>query len=82
MKFGPYEWLRLDDEAGGIFDSTGEVVAWRDGNAWRVPTKRGGGMRFDGMTITTSPEHPHSSCGRPEWLAMAHQRLAQLRSHG
>ncbi len=62
MRFGPFEWLRFDDVTSTISESTGKVVAWREGGRWLVPSSGGAGMAFDdNYMITTSPRHPDPS---------------------
>ena len=62
MKFGPFEWLRFDDVTSTISESTGKVVAWREGGHWLVPSGSGVGMAFDvNYMITSSSRHPDPS---------------------
>lgn len=63
MKFGPFEWLRFDDERQAILDPEGEEIAKKTDGYWRVPDGRGKGMQFSNPTITSSPIHPHRDCG-------------------
>jgi hypothetical protein len=63
MKFGPFEWLRFDDESQRILGPEGEEVAKKSGDYWRVPSGRSEGMQFSNPTITTTPFHPHKDCG-------------------
>jgi hypothetical protein len=63
MKFGPFEWLRFDDERQAILGPDGEVVAKKTDDYWRVPDGRGEGMLFSNPTITTTPFHPHRGSG-------------------
>jgi len=59
MKFGPFEWLRFDDQSQAILGPNGEVVAKKIDGYWQMPSGRGEGMQFSDPTITTSPIHPH-----------------------
>lgn len=59
MKFGPFEWLRFDEERRSILGPCGEVATWV-GGTWRVPGERWSGYAFSGPTITTSRERPSS----------------------
>jgi len=63
MKFGPFEWLRFDDERQAILGPDGEEVAKKSDGCWRMPDGRGKGMQFSNPTITSSPTHPHRDCG-------------------
>lgn len=63
MKFGPFEWLRFDDESQAILGPESEEVAKKAGGYWRVPSGRGEGMQFSNPTITTTPVHPHRNSG-------------------
>jgi len=59
MKFGPFEWLRFDEHTSTISESTGKIVAWKEGKRWFVPSGRGAGMAYDeSFMITNSPRHP------------------------
>ena len=62
MKFGPFEWLRFDEQTSAFSESTGKIVAWKEGKRWFIPTGRGAGMAYDeSFMITTSPRHPDPS---------------------
>jgi hypothetical protein len=59
MKFGPFEWLRLDDEIQMILGQDVAEVAKKTDSYWRVPSERGEGMPISNPTMTNSPQHPH-----------------------
>lgn len=59
MKFGPFEWLRFDDERHAILGQDGEEVG-----QWRVPGEKWQDWRFSNPTITWSPVHPHKKSER------------------
>jgi hypothetical protein len=63
MKFGPFEWLRFDDERQAILGPDGEEVAKKTDGYWHVTSGRGEGMQFSDPTITTTPVHPHRNSG-------------------
>lgn len=63
MRFGPFEWLRFDDERQAIIGPDGAEVAKNVDGQWRVSVGRGEGMQFSNPTITTTPVHPHRDCG-------------------
>jgi hypothetical protein len=63
MKFGPFEWLRFDDERQAILGPEGEEVAKKTDGYWQVTSERGEGMRYSNPTITTTPVHPHKNSG-------------------
>ena len=63
MKFGPFEWLRFDDERQAILGPDGEAVAKKSGGQWRVPGEEWQGWGFSNPTITTRPAHPHKDSG-------------------
>jgi len=63
MRFGPYEWLRFDDDENAIIGPDGDVVAGKTDGTWRVAGSRGAGMGFSNPTITTTREHPHMASG-------------------
>jgi hypothetical protein len=63
MKFGPFEWLRFDDELQAILGPDGEESAKKTDAYWRVSDGRSKGMEFSNPTITNSPIHPHRNCG-------------------
>jgi len=63
MKFGPFEWLRFDDERQSIIGPEGEEVAKKSGGQWRVPGEKWQGWGFSDPTITTRPQHPHKASG-------------------
>ena len=63
MKFGPFEWLRFDDERQAILGPDGEEVAKKEGGQWRVPGEKWQGWGFSNPTITSSPVHPHPKSG-------------------
>lgn len=65
MMFGPFEWLRFDDERQAILGPDGDEVAKKTEGYWRVPDGRGEGMQFSNPTITTTPVHPHPKSGGP-----------------
>lgn len=65
MKFGPFEWLRFDDERQAILGPEGELVAKKSDGYWRVPDGRGKDMQFSNPTITTTPVHRHPKSGGP-----------------
>lgn len=79
VRFGPFEWLCFDTESAAVFDSRGNVAAWREGSDWRVADPRGANMAFDAITITTARNHPFRNTGAPEFLHEARQRLADIR---
>ncbi len=58
MRFGPFKWLRFDDEENAIIGPDGEVVAKKVYEYWQV-NGRGEGMPFSNPTITTTLKHPH-----------------------
>lgn len=62
MKFGPYPWLRFDDEGRRILGPGGMVVASKVGEGWSVTGKDGGGLY---PMITSSTEHPRPDRGSP-----------------
>ncbi|MGD7651679.1 MAG: hypothetical protein ACQCXQ_00595 [Verrucomicrobiales bacterium] len=59
MKFGPFEWLRFDDECQSIIGPNGDEVATKVDGRWRVPGEKWQGWGFSNPTITTTPRHPH-----------------------
>lgn len=63
VKFGPFEWLRFDDERQAILGPDGEEVAKKLGGRWEVPGEKWQGGGFSDPTITSSPIHPHRDCG-------------------
>lgn len=63
MKFGPFEWLRFDDELQVILGPDGAEVAKKTDGFWRVSNGRGEGMPFSNPMITSSPIHPHRDSG-------------------
>ncbi len=63
MRFGPFEWLRFDDDCNSIIDPNGHVVARKSGGFWNISGGRGEGMQFSNPTITTTREHPHKNSG-------------------
>lgn len=63
MKYGPFEWLRFDDDLQAILGPDGEEIAKKTDGYWRVSGERGKGMEFSNPTITSSPVHPHRNCG-------------------
>jgi hypothetical protein len=62
MKFGPFEWLRFDDERQAILGPDGEEVARKVDGQWRVSEEKWQGWGFSDPTITTTPFHPHKDC--------------------
>lgn len=62
MRFGPFEWLRMDDDSQAIVGPDG-IVARKSGNSWRVCQKNQGGMSFRNPTITTSADLLHGKQG-------------------
>lgn len=59
-RFGPFEWLSFNDDAGVIADSTGSVIARRRNHGgWFVNRPGLRDMRFCDPMITTSDVHPH-----------------------
>ena len=63
MKFGPFEWLRFDDESHSILGPEGEEIAKKLEGQWRVPGEKWQGLGFSDPTITTTPVHPHKASG-------------------
>jgi hypothetical protein len=63
MKFGPFEWLRFDDELQAILGPDGAEVAKKTGGQWRVPGEKWQGWGFSNPTITTTAVHPHPKSG-------------------
>jgi hypothetical protein len=63
LKFGPFEWLRFDDEKQAILGPDGVAVAKKEGGQWRVPGEKWQGWGFSNPTITTSAVHPHPKSG-------------------
>jgi len=62
MKFGPYAWLRFDDECQRILGPKGRVVASKIGDCWKISEKEFGGNH---PMITSGPEHPRPDRGSP-----------------
>jgi len=63
MRFGPFEWLRFDDESQAILGPDGESVARKTGDCWQVPGEQWQSWSFSNPTITTTPVHPHKNSG-------------------
>lgn len=63
MKFGPFEWLRFDDERQAILGPDGAEVAKKVDGCWRVPEEKWQGWAFSDPTVTTTPVHPHRNSG-------------------
>lgn len=63
MRFGPFEWLRFDDQSQTILGSAGETVATKVDDRWRVPGEKCSGWQFSDPMITTTSEHPHPNSG-------------------
>ena len=63
MKFGPFDWLRFDDERQAVLGPDDEEVAKKSGGQWRVPGEKWQGWGFSDPTITTTPVHPHKNSG-------------------
>lgn len=61
MKFGPYEWLRFDDEKQAILGPDGAEIAWKTNSGWHMHEVGMRDMVFSNPTITTDPFHPHAS---------------------
>ena len=62
VRFGPFAWLRFNDEQGAILDPEGEPVVVRVGNEWHTPGSRQG-YQWRNPMITASPRHPHPNRG-------------------
>ena len=69
VQVGPYKWLRFDDDRKEIYDSTGDAVATRVGNEWKINHGRykDKGMLFSNPTITSTPQHPHPNRSQPKF---------------
>lgn len=63
LRFGPFEWLRFDDDFERIYDERGAPVAEREGRCWRVLHPDGRGLLFSNPTITSTKKHPHMNSG-------------------
>jgi hypothetical protein len=64
VRFGPFPWLRFDDERGAILDDTGRAIAIRIGDGWQTPDSHQG-YCWSNPTVTASPRHPHPHSGSP-----------------
>ena len=62
-KFGPYEWLRFDED-GSIVDQDGNVIAKKDQNrpVWKT-IETHSMFEWSNPTINTSLLHPHPNSG-------------------
>lgn len=65
IRFGPYEWLRCDDDKGIIVNQDGTIVAKRRDDHWTVDDPKYLNYQFRNPTITSTPRHPHPKCGEP-----------------
>lgn len=63
-RFGPFPWLRFDDERRAILDDQGQAIAVRSGDGWHTPGSHPGYHWYD-PTVTASPTHPHPNSGSP-----------------
>jgi hypothetical protein len=60
QRFGPFAWLRFNDDPRTIIDQDGQVVAsWVDGH-WRTSDS---GCAWSNPTIGPGPKHPHPNRG-------------------
>lgn len=59
VRFGPFAWLRFDDDPRVIRDQDGTVVASFDGADWRTADERYRGFQWRSPMVTASARHPH-----------------------
>jgi hypothetical protein len=62
VRFGPFAWLRLDDERGAILDDSGDPIAVRTEDGWTTPENHEG-FQWRNPMITASGRHPHPNQG-------------------
>ncbi len=58
VRFGPFKWLRFDDENHQITDQNGNVIASFDGSCWRTPGEKYQGYGWRDPMVTNSTKHP------------------------
>jgi hypothetical protein len=63
QRFGPFQWLSLQDREGVIVDEKGVVIAKREEGGWLAIDPRFEGATWENPTITIGPEHPHPNGG-------------------
>ena len=68
MRFGPFKWLRFDDERQAILGPDRDEVAKKMDGFWRVSGEKWQGWGFSDPTITTTPQHPHKDSSSPPVL--------------
>jgi hypothetical protein len=68
MRFGPFKWLRFDDERQAIVGPDRDEVAKKMDGFWRVSGEKWQGWGFSDPTITTTPQRPHKDSSSPPVL--------------
>ena len=63
VRFGPFEWLRFDDEPRTIRDQDGNVLAQFDGTDWHTLGEEYAGFHWRNPMVTASGRHPHPMYG-------------------
>jgi len=63
QRFGPFQWLSLQNQEGVIVDQDGQVVARREAHCWRTVAPQFEGYGWENPTITVGPKHPHPNSG-------------------
>lgn len=60
VSFGPFEWLKFEDENRCIKDQNGNIIAKYDGNCWHVTDKKYKDYAgWSNPMITPTAKHPH-----------------------
>jgi hypothetical protein len=63
VRFGPFAWLRFDDNPRVIRDQDGSTVASFDGTDWRTPDEKYSKFQWRNPMVTSSARHPHPNHG-------------------
>jgi len=61
VRFGPFGWLRFQDDPRSIVDQAGRVLAHWEGHCWRTSDPQYSDFQWHNPTITSKPRHPHAS---------------------
>lgn len=63
IRFGPFEWLRFEDDPRVIRNQDGVIVASFDGTDWHTSDGQYDRWIWRNPMVTTSPRHPHPASG-------------------
>lgn len=60
VSFGPFEWLRFEDDSRCIKDQDGNVIATFDGQCWHLADERYKDYAgWSNPMVTSTAKHPH-----------------------